>query len=176
MVCSIGTEVAAFAEPAPNHFVGGDYDGMGFRDVVRPDGALSAILLPSDATSPADASEAAVISGFLAAYYAEDWRALLKFVAPGAKSWIVERRPFPQVGGPYTGEDEQLASFATFPFAERCVSKPPYKLKGGMIRLEWMCNGELWYVSWLKISAGRVTAMETRRAGMPQAFMDIGTK
>lgn len=174
LMCSILTPAgsAAAAEPeaasAPSKFVGGPYDGMRFSHEVRADRSFRTSLFPSkENASPLKGAKVALISAFLKAYYAEDWAALLRLTAPGARSWIVDRDRFPNVGGPYLDSDRAMDSFDKFPFVERCVSRTPYDMRDGWVRLEWMCEDKLWYISWLQIAEGRVTWMETRRARAP---------
>ena len=56
----------------------------------------------------------------------------------------------------------------SWPLNQQFVANPPYLLNDGRIRIEWMRDGKLEYLSLIKMDGGKVKDIETEPATMPR--------
>jgi hypothetical protein len=145
---------AAPAPPAPPDitFRGGALAGLRMTVPSVPPARLKPSL-PN--ASPLPPEDARAVSGLLSAYRSRRPADFAPYVSPIASSAICEDLS--------ESHCRSIGRFTRFPFAERCVPNTPYSLGGHVARVEWLCGGELSYVTWLTLDGDKAVAASTRR-------------
>ena len=148
---------ATAANPACEQFKGGPADGMCRGAVIGYDAPFQIVaLLPAPNKRPIDSKIGLVVSRLLASQRKEtafDRRLL----ATGAT-------------GSFCATFSKCANgtpLRTWPLRRAFVPNAPYMLTDGRIRIEWMRNGTLEYLSFLTFDARRVKEISTLPATIP---------
>ncbi|MGY4397611.1 hypothetical protein ACVWZA_002805 [Sphingomonas sp. UYAg733] len=140
---------------------GGPWDGLTIGDVVSPGGKPTRALEPSSRdASPLPPAYAPAVANFLKDY----GDGLL-----GPSTTSVDVGPNNRACR-YVGNTPcvLLSNFQGMPFDEKCVPNAPYYLRDSdRVRIEWMFNGKLYYITWLSVRHGKIIDIGTAPADIP---------
>jgi hypothetical protein len=143
-------------------FVGGPLDGISVGQLIRVrNGQPDVGLKPSQPNaSPIPARFEAAVQGLLAAYQAHDIVGQRSFLTKSAKGELCPEG--------ITGECGTVGPLFQDQFKEHCEHNTPYYVRdSGEVRIEWLCNGELWYISYLRVRDDKVSHVRTAVAYVP---------
>jgi hypothetical protein len=136
-------------------FNGGPYEGLGVGMVSTPDGKSFRGLLPSkpEASSVASKNQAAV-AAFIAGHANPTIQPLSAYLSKKPSLYMCK---------------QQGAACQTEPltFGEPVTANTPFALDDGKVRVEWLYGSALYYISWLTLKGGKITAARTQPAWMP---------
>lgn len=144
-------------------FHGGDFDGLVTAVRVSPGGQHYVGFLPSKSNqSPLPKELGRTVSGLLEAFSNKRPDLYGKYVHSDAQSYV---------GCSYICDIHNSFVENGFPFEEKLTVNTPYYMGedrlGPLVRLEWLHNGDLWYLSFLHFRDGKVSKVNSIRAAVP---------
>lgn len=165
----VATEVAPpqrrFHGPeAGTTFKGGPFDGLSTAELKTKSGEPYVTFIPSKpGLSPVPARLQRSVDGLIDAYEKDQPSRYRDYVLDDAPSYAgcidlcAARRVFVSDG---------------FPFKDHCRGNAPYYLKSDdrskeVVRIEWVCNGELWFLTYLHFQDGKISQLNSVRADPP---------
>jgi len=142
---------------------GGPLDQLVLGPLVTADGQPGFGLKPSSpGVAPVPEPMLAVVTGLLRAYELGKKGSYQPYLAADATGTWCE--------GPMTENCREAVSFDGFTFGEHCVANTPFYEGGSDVRLEWSYKGQLYYISFVKFSGGKIQSVVTTRASVPAIF------
>jgi hypothetical protein len=134
-------------------FKGDSYDGLMTGPKISRTGKHYVALVQSQPNaSPPPKAIAAIVNGLVDAYLTHHPERYSSFVAPGAKSYIVDITNPPH---------DFLPDGFPLDLHGKITANTPYYLKilndpDDVVRVEWLSDGQLAAISWLSIAGGKV--------------------
>ena len=139
-------------------FTGGPYGGLSVGNVSTPDGKHFRGLLPSvPGSSPLSDSELAAVNAYIGG--------IANPADPKVSKYLKDRLVIENC----RAQRQECDSDVLMPviFGEPVHANTPYRLADGTVRVEWLYGSALYYLSFLKLSGGKITSARTQPAWLP---------
>lgn len=151
--------------PAGMTFKGGPFDGLTTGQLKTKNGESYVTFIPSKPDlSPVPPRLKYSVDGLIDAYEKDQPSRYRDYVLENAPTYA---------GCIFECAAERVFVTEGFPFKDRCKANAPYYLKADepaneAVRIEWICNGELWFLTYLHFQNGKIARVNSVRADPPQ--------